>query len=153
MTTEILSIITTLMALFTASIPLIQSYINKRSDEKNKRIEYLYKNKLETFKSLMDSFGKFRRNTTAHIDEFLSFLCQLMLFCNKEINEQIKLIIEQLKSEPDKDRVYYLFEKLIPHFSSEIQQTQNILFGSLNKNVNNRKNNTEKSKNDTSNNK
>lgn len=154
MNTEILSIIsTTLMALFTASIPLFQSVLKRKTDQQNFKIEYLYKSKLEAFRDLMDSFGKFRRNGIAHIDIFLSCLCKSMLFCNDEVKVQILSIIKNLKNDNYFNHTYEAFETLMPYFSSEIQDSQNILFGGLNKKISNRKNNTKNTKNNTENNK
>lgn len=154
MNTEILSIIlTTLMALFTASIPLIQSVIKRKSDQQNFKIEYLYKSKLEAFKDLMDAFGKFRRNGIAHIDIFLSCLCKSMLFCSDEVTVKILSIIKNLENDNYFNLTYKTFETLIPYFSSEIQDLQNILFGALDKKIGDRTDKTKNTKNNTENNK
>lgn len=154
MNIEILSIIsTTLMALFTASIPLIQSILKRKTDQQNFKIEYLYKSKLETFRDLMDSFGKFRRNGIAHVDIFLSCLCKSMLFCSDEVKVQILSIIKNLKNDNYFNHTYETFETLIPYFSTEIQTSQNILFGTLHEKISNRTDKTKNAKNNTKNNK
>lgn len=153
MVIQIISVVgAILMAIITAFIPIVQSLINKNNEERKIKIENLYKSKLLTFQDLMISFGHFRRNYRASVDEFLSCLCKATLYCDDDLKSKILLVIECLSSEDDYEKAYHIFLKIIPRFSTEIKTTQDELLY-LNKNRSNTKDNTNNRENNSTENK
>ena len=69
------------------------------------------------------------------------------------MNTEILSIIKNLKNDNYFNHTYETFETLIPYFSTEIQTSQNILFGALDKKISDRKDKTKNTKNNTENNK
>ena len=153
MITEIISVVGAIvMAIITASIPLLQSLINKKSEEDKIKIENLYKSKLSAFQDLMISFGHFRKNSRAHVDEFLSCLCKATLYCDEILAKKLLGVIQNLSNEEFYKNAYDSFEGLIPYFSNEIKATQNEVM-SLHKKRRNAKDNATHGKNDPTKNK
>lgn len=153
MITEIISVVgAIIMAIITASFPLLQTLINKKSEEKKIKIENLYKGKLSAFQDLMVSFGHFRKNSRAFVDEFLSCLCKATLYCDEISAKKLLCVIQYLSNEEYYKSAYQIFEGLIPYLSNEIRTTQDEVMV-LDKKRRNTKENTTYSKNNSSKNK
>ncbi len=133
------------LAIVSALIPLFQSLLNKKSEERKIKIENLYKSKLAAYQDLMVAFGHYRKSYLGYVDEFLSCLCKAMLFCNDDLKAQINLVIDELSLDENHKQAYNHFESIIHLFSWEIESIQNELL-LLNKTGSKRKNKTQKSK-------
>ena len=153
MDTEKLSlIISGIIAITSLLIPLIQSFINRKSDERKLIIQHLYSDKLKVFEELMDSFGQFRRHSS-NIDKFLSALCKSMLYCEDSIKEKLHNIIELLSTETQYKTACTEFRDLVPYISFEIEHSRNKLIYHSKKKTTNCKAKSRKSKKNTQNHK
>jgi hypothetical protein len=143
MSTEHLSlIISGVIAITSLLIPLIQTLVNRKLDERKLTIQHLYSDKLKIFEELMDSFGKYVRHP-ANIDSFLSCLCKAMLYCDDSIKERLHNIIELASKESQYRNACQQFKDLIPYFSFEIANSRKKLV------INDRKTTNENEKKST----
>ena len=126
MCTETISlIISGIIAIVSLTIPLIQTSINRKTEERKMLIQLFYEDKLKAFEELMNSFGKYRINDITYVGDFLSSLCKAMLYCDDSVKLTIQYIIDNLKQQSTGRMAYDKFLELIPYFATEIEQSRN----------------------------